>query len=54
MISVPEIWDSREGTTGESASTDLRYIIRGTDYDTVARLCSSFTHFPAINGQILA
>ncbi len=36
-IAVSEKWDSREGTTGESASTDLRYIIRGTDDDTAAR-----------------
>ncbi len=36
-ITVSEKWDSREGTTGESASTDLRYIIRGTDDDAAAR-----------------
>jgi hypothetical protein len=37
MITVSEKWDSREGTTGDGASTDLRYIIRGTDDDTAAR-----------------
>ena len=37
MITVSEKSDSREGTTGESASTDLRSIIRGTDDDTAAR-----------------
>ena len=36
-ISVAEKWDSREGTQGEGASTDLRYIIRGTDDDTEAK-----------------
>ena len=36
-ITVSEKWDSREGTTGDGASTDLRYIIRGTDDDTAAR-----------------
>ena len=36
-ITVAEKWDSREGTQGEGASTDLRYIIRGTDDDTDGR-----------------
>ena len=36
-ITVAEKWDSREGTQGEGASTDLRYIIRGTDDDSAAR-----------------
>jgi hypothetical protein len=36
-ITVSEKWDSREGTSGDGASTDLRYIIRGTDDDTAAR-----------------
>ena len=36
-ITVAEKWDSREGTQGEGASTDLRYIIRGTDDDAEAK-----------------
>ena len=36
-ISVAEKWDCREGTQGEGASTDLRYIIRGTDDDAEAK-----------------
>ena len=36
-ITVAEKWDSREGTQGEGASTDLRFIIRGTDDDTEAK-----------------
>ena len=36
-ITVAEKWDSREGTQGEGGSTDLRYIIRGTDDDTDAK-----------------
>jgi hypothetical protein len=36
-ITVSEKWDSREGTTGDGASTDLRCIVRRTDDDTAAR-----------------
>ena len=36
-ITVAEKWDSREGTQGEGASTDLRFIIGGTDDDTEAK-----------------
>ena len=37
-VAVAEKWDSREGTQGEGASTDLRYVIRGTDDDTDAKI----------------
>ncbi len=37
MITVAEKWDSREGTQGQGASTDLRYVIRGTNDDTEAK-----------------
>ena len=36
-ITVSKKWDGRDGTTGDGASTDVRYIIRSTDDDTAAR-----------------
>ena len=36
-VTVEEAFDSRDSVTGENASVELRYIIRGTDDDVVAK-----------------
>jgi len=51
-ITVAEKWDSREGTQGEGASTDLRYIIRGTDDDTDAKSALA-AESPAFYGGLI-
>ena len=51
-ITVAEKWDSREGTQGEGASTDLLYIIRGTDDDAEAK-SALVAESPAFYGGLI-
>lgn len=51
-ITVAEKWDSREWTQGEGASTDLRYIIRGTNDDTDAK-SALVAESPAFYGGLI-